>query len=144
MIFTPAEVSVLLCSARFGVNWNTVKEVILSDLIVRNHIRPEKKILGTMLVQTEKARRAYEIQVLRQYELKLLSEFGKKGIAIAQYMEGSKGFKSFKYMDELVEWSQREGLIRLEKGRLAHKHLLTERGEELSREWRRRLESLQD
>jgi len=144
MIFTPAEVSVLLCSAKFGVDWNTVKEVILSDLIVRGHIRPEKKLLGTMLVPTEKARRAHEIQVLRQYELKLLEEFGKKGVAIAQYMEGSKGFKSFKYMDKLVEWSQREGLIRLEKGRLAHKHLPTERGEELSREWRRRLESLQD
>ena len=87
MIFTPAEVSVLLCSARLGVDWNAVKEVILSDLIVRGHIRPEKKLLGTMLVPTEKARLAHESQVLRQYELKLLEEFGKKGNADLKELE---------------------------------------------------------
>ena len=144
MVFTPPEVSVLLCSSRFGVDWEVAKEVIISDLITRGYVKVGKVIGYTKFVPTDKAGRAYKMRVLRRYELKLLEELGKKGIYASDYMEGMKGFKSLKYMDELIEWSQREGLVRLEKGRWVGKYLLTGKGEGLAGDWRKRLERLQD
>jgi len=127
---------VLLCSSRFGVAWEVAKEVIVADLMVRHYVETRKVLMQTMFVLTEKAKQALARRVLRPYELKLMEELGEKGVLASQYMEGRKGLRSFRFMNELIGWSQEQGFVRVEKGHLVGKYLLTDTGEQLAADWR--------
>lgn len=157
LLFTPPEVSLLLCGLRrgaateglFASGWqptcSVTEEVVISDLLTRGYVITGKKILiYSKFILTEKAKLACKVQTLRPYELKLFEEFGEKGIWVEHFLEGRRGFKSLKYMDHLINWGQREKIGKFKKSLLSRSFLLTEKGEELAEDWRRRLEQLKN
>lgn len=129
MVLTPAETSVLL---KGYVNNDVVRAATIADLIIRGYIKMGKKWMQQAFFPTEKAKKALKSQLLRPYELKLLSELGKYKTA-SMFMQDQKGsFSSFSYFKDLDAWAVQEGLIRHEKGILG-KVKRTEKGEDLAR-----------